>query len=102
MYYFLFELICNKIKPAELLRRRHVKTLMLAATPQAAACSGSLSQTLCSAVKADLAPLRLSFKNNQDFLSTTLSAPVDRGSRRNDGEFSLFKLVVLWALVMDD
>lgn len=41
------------------MRRHRVNTLMLAATCQAAFWSGILSQTLCSAVEADLAPLTL-------------------------------------------
>lgn len=49
------------------MRRRPVRKLRLAATRQAACCSGSLSQTLRSTVAADLAPLSHSFKDNQDF-----------------------------------
>lgn len=40
---------------------------MLAATRQASFWSGNLSQTLCSAVEADLASLSHPFKINQDF-----------------------------------
>lgn len=50
------------------MRRRPVRKLALAATRQAA------SQTLCSAVEADLAPLSRSFKNHQDF---SVNAAVD-------------------------
>lgn len=64
-------------KPAELMRRRHVEEVPLAASPRAAFRSGSLSQALCSAFETDLTPLRRSFKNNQAFLSAPVSAADD-------------------------
>lgn len=64
-------------KPAELMRRRHAEELPLAASPQAAFRSGSLSQALCSAFETDLTPLRRSFKDNRAFLSAPVSAAVD-------------------------
>lgn len=75
--YYLFELIPVTTKPAELMRRRRVEEVPLAASPQAASPSGSLSQTLCSAFETDLTPLRRSFKDNRAFLSAPVPAAVD-------------------------